>query len=241
MDISGYKVILARICSFFVLFLTIGLTVYVFYSGKEKVKEKESLCESSSIPCDGLIGWYNSSSFDNVKGWNDLSGNENTLIIKEGLPRVEKNYIVGTKDDYLFFPKDILNEQYTLIHVSRYNGPIKGRIIQSVDKNWLSGHHLGDIGASYQEGWITRGKKTEKDTFSLFIDQKSRFRFDNSETFTNEKVNVIPQQLSINFGHSQPSDWAIGEILIYNRILESDEIDQIKMYTRDKFKLPIAV
>jgi len=228
--------------------VALGLTITGIYfllnpaeEGTQNQNQNQKDCEIHSIPCDGLVGWYNSSSFSPAKGWEDLSGLNNTLTIGGGLPKVEsgKNYVQGASDDFILFPKGTLVKDYTLIHVTKYNGPVKGRIFQGMGVNWLSGHHAGAKGTSYQEGWISRGSGQDVQSFTLSIDQQSTFRYDNSEIETNAEANTIPAEISINYGHSQPSDWAVGEILVYNRHLTEDEIKSIKSYLRDKFNLAI--
>ena len=190
-------------------------------------------------PSDGLIAWYNVDSFEDNK-LKDLSGNDNhTTDIKGDLLKSEDgSSLDGTIKTKIIFNEKILPPTYTFIHVAKYNGPNKKRIFSSKPLNQLSGFWNGRAGVSHFDGWKTSYASSEDlNNWLISVDTNDFYRA-NTVDKTNKKINHKGTQFTINEGRQQESsDFSIGEILVYNRILSIEEIQEIENYLNEKFQV----
>ena len=62
--------------------------------------------------------------------------------------------VSGGSSDRISFPPGSIPNDFTFIVLSKYNGNMKNRIIQSLDGNWLIGHWDSKSGVCYQNNWI---------------------------------------------------------------------------------------
>ena len=188
----------------------------------------------------GLVGWYKGEAW-NGSSWPDLSGNGNHCTDINGTINKAGNYIYGGTGDGIRFPTSILPSTYTLFHVARYNGTNKQRIFTGVSNNWLSGFwHYTDppkTGVAYHgdgagNQWLTQSATTAfpLDEILISTDQKSLYR-GNGTNLTTISVTGSSTRLSINYGsNSEYSDWAVWEVIVYNRELSLDEIETVEGY-----------
>jgi hypothetical protein len=120
---------------------------------------------------------------------------------------------------------------WTIFSIARYAGERKGRIITNLlpGNNFLSGHWNGNSGIAHHEGWVTQ-------TGDLF----GTDFFINTATASNMRVNGKSQgiggngrstlpNLYIN-GESEPSDWQVVELIIYNTELTIAQRVQMENY-----------
>ena len=56
---------------------------------------------------------------------------------------------------------------FSVFAVSRYSGGKNGRVITSVDENWLIGHHAGVLGTYFFNGWVDQGYNMDQ-SFHIF-------------------------------------------------------------------------
>ena len=186
-----------------------------------------------------LVGWYKGEAW-NGTSWPDLSGNGNNCTDIKGTINKVGNYIYGGTGDGIRFPTAILPSTYTLFHVTRYNGSTKGRIFDGVTANWLSGFYGSRTGEAFHDGWLTRDGATAfpLDQILISTDQKSLYR-GNGVNLTVNSVTGSAKNLSINWGHytelGEYSDWAVWEVIVYNRELTLAEIESVENYLFDKF------
>jgi hypothetical protein len=131
--------------------------------------------DSRTLPnsINGLIGHYVADKNFTINGWRDMNGNNEVtiggvleLITKEnyihggdGIPIFP--YLKGTTNSSITWPKNFnigTNNDYTLIHVTRYdpNALNRKRIIDRSghESNWLEGHWGGYAGVSHKQGWL---------------------------------------------------------------------------------------
>jgi len=195
-----------------------------------------------SLPItNGLVGWYKGEAW-NGTSWPDLSGNGNhcTELVPNCTIKKADTYIYGGTGDGIRFPSAILPSTYTLFHVARYNGPTKGRIFDGVSTsyvNWLSGFHGSRTGVAYHGdsygGWLTQYGTTAfpLDQILISTDQKRIYR-GNGVNLTINSVTGSADRLSINYGHftGERSDWAVWEVIVYNRELSLAEIETVENY-----------
>ena len=185
-----------------------------------------------SLPItNGLVGWYKGEAW-NGTSWPDLSGNGNDCTVTTGTINKAGNYIYGGTGDGLRFPSTILPSTYTLFHVARYNGSSKRRIFDGTAGNWLSGFWGGRAGVAHHGTWLTQYNTTAfpLDQILISTDQKSLYR-GNGIDLTTISVTGSVERLSINYGvTAEYSDWAVWEVIVYDRELTTGEIETIEGY-----------
>jgi hypothetical protein len=205
----------------------------------------------------GLVGSYVAESFSNNQ-WLDVSGcnnhatsitgtvatsNVTSISGLGGLP-----YLAGDTSASVIFPNAILPINYTLFHVSRYNGTNQGRILTSPDlcNNWLSGHWSGKSGVAFHSNWITQSTNSmHGSNWVLSTDQNNLYRSGQSNR-TSAVAGAISYASNIginpsNTGSLNKSDWAIANVLVYNRTLPSNQYLAIEDYLASRYSLPFPI
>ena len=192
---------------------------------------------TSTLPVtSALVGWYKGEDW-NGTSWPDSSGSGNNVTEKIGTPQSQGRYVYGVIGDGLRFPSTILPATYTLFHVAKYNGETKKRIFDGVNKNWLSGFWNGRTGVAYHEGWLTQTSTPAYPTGEVLVstDQKGLYR-GNGVNLKTTTVAGTSDRLSINYGYhtqvsrDERSQWAVSEVIVYNRELSLSEIQQVESY-----------
>lgn len=179
----------------------------------------------------GLVGWYKGEEW-NGTSWPDLSGNGNNCTSISGTIRVQGRFIYGRTSDNITFPTGILPSTYTLFHTAKYNGSNRARIFQGTTINWLSGFWSNSCGVAYHLGWLTVSSNSGYDDGAVIIstDQKSLYRANGTNVTTNS-VTGASDRIAINTGASNElSDWAVSEVIVYNRELTLSEIQSVESY-----------
>lgn len=180
----------------------------------------------------GLVGWYKGEEW-NGTSWPDSSGNGNNVTSIYGNVESQGRFIYGRTNDYMVFPSAILPSTYTLFHIAKYNGPKKERIFCSNDSvNWLSGFHGGKSGVAYHDvnDWVTQSASTSFPLSDVLIstDQKALYRGNGTNLVVN--ASGVSCNLRINGQYGEWSDWAVAEVIVYNRELSLSEIQQVEAY-----------
>lgn len=183
----------------------------------------------------GLSGRYLTSSYNpDIREWRDVSGKENDITIFKGNIKKTSSYVYGGVGDGMKLPLSVLgeNKKYTFFWVARYNGVNTKNIFEGVDGDWLSGFYSGHNTQAKRGEWIT----SESSTLGTYAwvqgtDAPNKFR-----AFGEDKVNDPTQygttsQITVNMGPSnETSDWAIKEMVIYDRLLSLEEIKKVEEY-----------
>jgi hypothetical protein len=196
----------------------------------------------------GLSGRYTADSFnDNNNSWADTSPMENHILDVKGDLKREEDYVHGSKTVGLKFPIEVFgpDNAYTMFYVARYDGPTKSRIFDGVDNNWLSGFWNGKTGIAHHKDWLTQASTSVHGPHSWVIatDAPNKYRTYGEDRVTNKNVYNSTSQITVNMGafyESGSSDWAIKEVIFYNRLLNLNEIAKVEAYLikRYKSKLP---
>ena len=191
--------------------------------------------------------------------WNDVSGQENHVNFGSGLrgnilrsdpkdPNASDQLSAGSRSfPFLFgdvnagcrFPVTVMNEiitEYTLFHVSRHTGTQRERIFNGVDNNWLSGFHSGKSGVAFHGAWITPETDVHGSIWVVSTDQRNIYRSNGVERGT--ITNGTSAHLSINHSNnnSEYSDWAVAEVIIYDRNLTTAEMEDVEAYLDNKYR-----
>ena len=206
---------------------------------------------------DGLYAGYNVDSFkkfydgnlngkSNIAIWYDIIGNNNVVYLRGDIKISNDNkYIYGDINTSVSFPAILPSqpEEYTLIHLAKYNGSNKKRILQGNFNNWFSGFDNNKSGVAFHGGskWITEEKDFFSDGWVLSVDQPGVYRANKINLATSEFYGFNERQsalLSINdgFQSNQKSDWAVALVLVFRRKLLDDEINKVEDWIYKKYK-----
>lgn len=203
----------------------------------------------------GLTGRYVTNSCKTTS-WDDISGAGNHCTDVTGKLHQTFEYVYGSVNDGFKIPTACMGENniYTLFYVARYNGLKTGRIFNGMSNNWLSGFHGAATGCAHRggsNGWLYKAPNDHQGKHSYFqshgkgwiqgTDQANLFRFNGKEMGKwTDKTRQSTSQIVVNVGEFQRdgsgnlqgevSDWAIKELLIYNRELSEDEIRKVELY-----------
>ena len=153
---------------------------------------------------------------------------------------------------------DNLGANYTIFAVSRYNGPTHQRVITSVTRNWLLGHHNPATEGWYFEGGpYQRGPDDQNDRiYTALVGPdadgvaggtpvadfwSNGTQLDNDSTQLSATV-YKPGRLQIggHVGFGQNSDANISEIVIINRVLNEAERLAVLNALSSKYNLAIG-
>jgi len=229
------------------------------------------ISDISGIP--GLVALYTADPNEQYTNyWNnrvtngfnnaDLSGNIG-IALNTGDNGSTKQfpYLYGYKESSVTINQWFTNaENYTFIHITKYNGSTQGRIWDGIGANWLSGFHFGKY-AYYHNGWIPYNDITKFPTdfllannytsnimnWVLSIDTMKKVYIQDISFNINTSNNDLSLNgltgISINNGEyskqrsigSQYSDWACAFVAIYDRVLSESEIQQVKTYLVGKY------
>ena len=189
----------------------------------------------------GLSGRYDVGSAT-ASAWNDKSSNANNAPVDRGTLKVTATDVTGTTADGLKFPAAVLGpaSAYTLLYVGKYNGAAKNRIFDATSTNWLSTWWGSRVGVAHHNGWMTAYEAGVLPNGSTELvqgtDSMGIYRLNGVDRKTAEPGAAKPTQITINSGEtSEHSDWAMKEVIFYNRVLTTAEITQVEKYLKDKY------
>jgi len=136
------------------------------------------------------------------------------------------------------FEIDFPGDNYTFVHISRYNGSLKDRIWNGELNNWLSGH-LGGFARVYHGGWIIDQGTNSYDNWSVTMDQLTFARI-NRGAFSGTYLSALGpgSKIGINVsGHVNfdPSDWACAEFILFDQVLTAAQYTAVEDYLCDKY------
>jgi hypothetical protein len=196
-----------------------------------------------------FFAWYTPQSWSTGNNrWEDVSGNSRHTIATRGTITVGTSLgitaLIGNTAAGVQFPASVLPATYTLFHVARYTGGTRGRIFDGLSGNWLSGFHGSKAGVAYHDDpWLTQSTSSlHGDNWVISSDQNRIYRSNGVQRNV-----VIPagssRQLTINHGVSlawgESSDWAVAEVIVYDRTLTPLEISRVERFLANKYNLPI--
>jgi len=195
----------------------------------------------------GLVCWQDRSSWDaTARTWADMSGRGNNGFNGSGTVTVQSNFITGTTATQMTWPT-LMPQTYTFFHVAKYNSGTLGtntaRIFSSTNINWLSGFWANRSGVAYHYGWLS-ATNVHGLNWVMSTDQPYLYRSNGTRRNDTDQSGVeaplvsnSPRGVTINTGSSptEISDWAVAEIIVYDRTLSSTEILTVEAYLRAKY------
>lgn len=203
----------------------------------------------------GLTGRYTLDSYEGGQ-WKDLSGKDNHATVTGELTEIDDSGVKLLRGEHtvgITFPEACMNPDngdYTLAYVGKYAGDKRGRIFDGKGVNWLSGWHGNRSGYAHHGAgqWVTEYNVADSkhgQALMMGVDQKNLYRSQGKNRtkigYTNGEA---PTQITINAGMAKEGNWggdgevsdfALGEVLIWNRELSDVEISRVEGYLSAKY------
>lgn len=213
-----------------------------------------SIVHNARIPLSGLISCFDAANTKSYPGtgtvWTDLIGSytgtlTSTTFSTDAGGCIETNGTTASHGDITGL--DLSAADYTVVCASRYLNVVStGRVLGGRNNNWLLGHYASKTlqyyagnafvhaAGSLDTNWrIYAGTgDITGDLFSFYV---------NGEPLVEDSTNGNAGPNELRFGKSyadnQPSDCQVSFILVYNRVLTADEIQQVFYAYRGRFGL----
>jgi hypothetical protein len=182
--------------------------------------------------------------------WFDVSGNGNNISLG---PSVS---FVSSFGGVLNFPQNgdgygrntsmnLSFSNYTVMSfVKKNSNGNTGRTITAYNNNWLLGHHDSTYGDYYAEGWINDVGSPESDTTWRMFTGTGNIGLDSYSLYINNQIIVTnsngsagPNGWNLNNQYEQYSDCQISNLICYNRVLTTAEIQQNYNALKSRFGL----
>jgi hypothetical protein len=187
------------------------------------------------------IGWYDANSYDPANNqWNSKVGNSSFKTKNLQKANSPFPYIYGTTVSTLFnIPWPGENNDYTFIHLAKYNGDTRGRIWTGTTGNWLSGFWSDSV-SFFHSDWI--GEKINiingGKSWLLSVDMNNFARVNKGE-WEKSGPSFSPESIVVNEGPygAEKSDFAIAEFLIFKKKLTKTEYTKVENYLIEKYAL----
>jgi hypothetical protein len=171
----------------------------------------------------------------------DLSGNGNHGTLNNGVG-FSTNYkgiltFDGTNDYVRSDTPNLSATTSTIMGAARYSGGTRGRMINATNNNWLIGHWNNSTENYYAEGWVSPVQYGTSDTAWRIVTALGNVGTDNYASYINGVISATstggsqgPYGISIGAQtYGGTTEFSTGEfsfLLVYNRVLTSDEITQ---------------
>ncbi|MFM8335040.1 MAG: glycine-rich domain-containing protein, partial [Opitutaceae bacterium] len=132
---------------------------------------------------------------------------------------------------------------YTLFTVARYAGSSRGRIFNGDGQNWLAGFWNGSRGVAHFNSWLTGATANVGTVTDWLLSTSypsggtSYYRADGVQRGTGGSYHNLPL---LTTNTSEPSDYQIAEVLIYDRVLAANEIAEVERYLSLTYGLSAA-
>jgi hypothetical protein len=195
-----------------------------------------------------FYAWYTPQSWSTGNNrWEDVSGNARHTTATRGTITVGTSLgitaLIGNTAAGVQFPASVLPATYTLFHVARYTGGTRQRIFNGiVGGNWLSGFWGGFSGVAYHEAWLTQTSTSlHGDNWVISCDQNRIYRSNGVQRNIALPAGAS-RQLTINHDnvtYPEYSDWAVAEVIVYDRTLTPLEISRVERFLANKYNLPV--
>ncbi|MEM7391231.1 MAG: LamG-like jellyroll fold domain-containing protein, partial [Verrucomicrobiota bacterium] len=213
--------------------------------------------EPDDLP--GLVLWLDANQLGLANGalitsWTDASGNGNDADNGPGGTFVTTS--IGGRPAVRFntaqwlYTTTAFGRDYTILHVSRMNGGINRRLVSAADGNRLYGWWNGGRQQLYMEGSYRLAANnppagTDPRLYAVTVDDAgpSAFYEDGNFIAGNTAISSDMGRLRLNgwqLGGAETSDGDVAEVLIFNRVLNANELDRMGAYLTRKYDLNTA-
>ena len=203
---------------------------------------------SSLIAKDGLYAWYKSSELATTgNGGSKWISSVGKFIAQPTRGTVTTVTSTGhgatgavravqgsTASSYEF--GNILTSQYTICSITRYTGGSRNRILTGSRANWLHGHWNGGAGIAHYDGWVgaSSNQMKNKDDWVIMCGTSNAVLLHGKKVGTRGSNVAGNQNVVINAGaqSGEKSDWAVAEIITWDRKLSESEMQDATAYLR---------
>jgi hypothetical protein len=181
--------------------------------------------------------------------WYDVTGNGHNIALGAGV-----TYQSGTGRGVLQFAKDSTGYgTNSTLNLSASNNTVisfvrklvdadSGRTITALNNNWLMAHHDSTYGDYYAEGWVNDAGSPASDTIWRMFTATGNVSTDTWATYANETLlasnsngTAGPNGWNLNSQYAQYSTCQIANLLVWNRVLTTQEISQVFNAYRGRF------
>lgn len=198
--------------------------------------------DSSVVPTSGLVAWFKSLEAAEPTWASSVGSFEATMAIGSGtVPTTDGDgaggqvrHLRGGTTDQVDFG-DVLPSTFTIFSLTRYTGDNKGRILRGTTGNWLHGHHNGNVGVAYYDTWRTSSSSSTTTDWVALCCQNggSSLIMKDGLSVGTSSGGSSPSGININNMASELSDWAIAELITWNRDLDSAELTAVSGYLQE--------
>lgn len=186
-----------------------------------------------------LAARYTPDGYDvSSKTWTDTKGVNAFGIDGAAMKSSDGMHISGDTLTKFTLPSGLYDRRYTLFTVAKYNGGAKNRIFTSSGGDWYSGHNDGKSGVAKHDDILTEDIDHFGDGWVVSCDQRDMYRANGIRLSGLHYDQDLPENIGVNTNPSSESHFAIGEILVYPRELNMDEIQIIEKFLLDKYVVP---
>jgi len=197
---------------------------------------------TTSIVTSGLTVYLDAANTSSYPGsgatWTDLSGSGNNMTLTNSPTFSTNNGGIlqfNGSNQYGSLSLNYSTTNHTIMAASRYSGATRGRVISSNGNNWLFGHWSSGSEEYYAEGWVYEG--TSNDTNWRIYAGLHNYTSDQISFYSNNVALVTNSTagsqgfngLAIGrwgFNNTEYSTCEVSFILVYNRLLTTDELTQ---------------
>lgn len=193
-----------------------------------------------------------SSGTNTVTAWTNKSSVSKTISLG-GSPKLITGSL-NSKSGVRFTTSDYLRETsnysapVTVMYVGKLTGGANSRFVTGISNNWLLGAHGGTINDGYFEGWVYdsgTGADTTPRLWSATIGGSgvnSTVYSNTSSIASNQNGITGPNGISINQSpYGEYSNCELYELIIYNKVISTEERDNLFTYFYNKWGVAAAV
>jgi len=210
------------------------------------MKCNDAIPTTPKVALNGMVSWFKYAGWDGSL-WKSTVGNFSMSVLGGQIAaKIERGdgaengvwQVQGTTETKVSFG-DIIPRDYTICTLSRYTGPKnQKRILIGTSGNWLHGHWSSQAGVAIYGTWVTRSvNRVEPNTNWLFMcGQNAQRSIIRANGMSIKKANggiKGQMKLQINKGgccEKEASDWAVAEIMTWDRYLTFTELIHIEAY-----------
>jgi hypothetical protein len=182
----------------------------------------------------GPLAVYTGESFcPTTNRWADVTGGGRTAVASGVVSSATiggqaRACLTGGTAAAITFPSGVLPANYTLVHIAKYNGAGKQRIVTSSDgTDWLSGHQTGFTGVAFHGGYLTANSDFGGGAgWILSTDQNSLYRCNGMALGSGGGGTTC--RLGINTYAGKASDWAVAMIAVYSSALTAAQLYNVE-------------
>jgi len=153
--------------------------------------------------------------------------------------------VVRFQEDYMWSDNYDMNNPFTIFAVSNLIGGDNERLISSRNINWLMGYHGGLQGVLHASGWITHPGPAADTTPDLFASTNTggpyyQFYWNGNNitgnaTGGNDRIGQLALGGYGGIGETSRGD--VAEVLIFDRVLNAAELNNVGGYLANKYGL----